>query len=173
MTKNWKNYSDARFEALQSLSKGEFELLLKEFQPIVEKYFRYHTLQGEPRVLPAKSEAKNSSLMGSDEKLFFILYFLKNNPLQESIGAFFEMSQGKVSQWVKLLLPLLTESLSKLRFVPTQRSEELYRLLESKGEEYIVLQDATVREIERSTDWQVQKEFYDGRHEMGNISRIP
>lgn len=91
----WQTYTDTRFQALQSLCKSEFETLLADFQPLVENYFRYHTLKGEKRVHPMYRESPNTSLLGAASKLFFILCYLKNNPLQEFIGAYFEMSQGK------------------------------------------------------------------------------
>lgn len=98
-----QDYSSSRFMALVSLKSDEFRNLLVGFTLIVKKYFQYHTYRRETRIHPAKREASNSSLYGSELKLFFILYYLKNNSLQENVGAFFEMSQGKVSQWVGVL----------------------------------------------------------------------
>lgn len=165
----WKNYSPTRFQALTSLNKSEFEGLLVEFQPICEKYFRYHNLKGEIRPMPMKRESVISSLYGADTKLFFILYYLKNNSLQESIGAFFGISQGKVSMWTKVLVPLLKETLTKLGMMPTVESHILYNKLTQMEDETTIYQDVTVRPIERSTDWETQNEFYDDKHACHSI----
>ena len=124
--KDWQSYT-TRFQALQSLSKGEFELLLEVFQPIVEKYYRYNTLKGGARVYPMKREPKVCSIKGSSNKLFFILYCLKNNYLQvtRKYRSLFDVSQGKVNIWIAPLLPLLREALSKLNLVPNQTTEAL------------------------------------------------
>jgi hypothetical protein len=168
MQKEWKEYSATRFQALTSLRKSEFEIILSEFQPIVELYFRYHTFSGGRRKCPMFKEYRNSSLSRADGKLFFILYYMKNNSLQESMGEFFGISQGKVSIWARVLLPLLHETMGSLGFVPHNNSEKLHKQLESTVET-IICHDATVREVERSTDYSTQKEFYDGKHKCHTI----
>lgn len=169
MKKNWNEYSETRFQALTSLNKSEFELLLVEFQPIVEKYFCYHTFSGSKRKHPMFKEYRNSSLHGASQKLFFMLYYMKNNNLQESIGAFFGICQGKVSVWAQQLLPLLRQALEKLRLVPEQDAGKVYSQLKQMDDEVILYQDATVRPIEQSTDRAVEKEFYDGKHKCHTI----
>jgi len=169
MQKYWNQYSESRFQALTSLNKSEFASLLAEFQPIVENYFRIHTFTGAIRRRNMYREQSNSSLLGAEYKLFFTLYYLKNNSLQESIGAFFNICQGKVSMWTKQLLPLAQEAIGKLGLLPIQDADVFYRLLTSIEADPILYQDATVRPIERSTDWQVQNEFYDGKHKKHTV----
>jgi len=167
-----QDHSPSRFMALVSLKPHEFKHLLEKFSPIVETYFKYHTQRGEKRVHPAKREASNSSLYGSELKLFFILYYLKNNSLQESVGAFFGMSQGKVSQWIGVLLPLLYRTLKKQGSVPCGQAEyfqgKIKRLLE-ENPGLVLIQDATTRPIERPLDPDVQKEYYDGKHKQHKV----
>lgn len=173
MEKRWNEYSDSRIQALTSLNKGEFEMLLAEFQPIADKYFCYHTLTGSKRKHPMYKEYRNASLQGASQKLFFTLYYLKNNSLQESIGAFFGICQGKVSMWVRQLFPLLEEALGMLRMTPEQDAIKIYTQLKNMGDEVILYQDATVRPVEHSTDPVVQQEFFDGHHGMASISVTP
>lgn len=71
--------------------------------------------------------------------------------------------------WVNQLLPLLKRALQKAALVPTEHVSELYARLATSEEEVILIQDATTRPIERSTDAQVQKEHYDGKHKMDTI----
>ena len=105
--------NESRFLALTSLKTSEFESLLSYFSPICEKHFEYHDFLGNKRKFQKFNERKGTSLYGSQAKLFFSLSYLKSNGLQEFIGTMFDMSQGKVSQWLKVLLPLLHQSLKK------------------------------------------------------------
>ena len=47
-------------------------------------------------------EHKNSKLLGCGQKLFFLLVYLKNNPLQNFKSATFDISQPKVSETTKI-----------------------------------------------------------------------
>ncbi len=159
-----EKYSETRFQALTSLNRHEFSYLLSDFRPIVEEYIKHHTLHGKARVAPLKKEWKNTSLRGSSTKLFFILYCLKTNGLQESIGAFFGISQGKVSEWIALLGGVLRTTLGRCGALAESDADRLYTSLDGLDEELILIQDATVRPVERSLDPDVQKEYYDGKH---------
>jgi hypothetical protein len=159
-----EKYSGTRFQALTSLNFHEFRYLLSYFRPIVEEYIKYHTLHGKARVAPLSKEWKNASLRGSGMKLFFILYCLKTNSLQETIGAFFNISQGKVSEWMALLGGVLHTSLSRCGALAESDVDRLYTSLDELDQEFILIQDAAVRPVERSTDSEVQKEYYDGKH---------
>jgi len=157
-------YSATRFQALTSLTKDEFSYLLCDFRPIVEEYIKHHTLRGKARVAPLGKERKDTSLLGSSTKLFFILYCLKTNSLQETIGAFFNISQGKVSEWVSLLGGVLRTTLARCGALAESDASRLYNLLDGLDQELILIQDATVRPVERSLDFDVQKQYYDGKH---------
>jgi DDE superfamily endonuclease len=156
--------NESRFLALTSLKTSEFESLLSYFSPICEKYFEYHDFLGNKRKFQKFNERKGTSLYGSQAKLFFILSYLKSNGLQEFIGTMFAMSQGKVSQWLKVLLPLLHQSLKKANCMPAITADELYqRLITVAKEENIILHDAVERPVPRQTDKDNQKDDYSGK----------
>jgi hypothetical protein len=73
---------EVNFLSLTSLSVIEFEYLFSHFEPLWERYYRYHTLEGKKRVIISYKEHGNSLLKGTEQKLFFLLVFLKNNNLQ-------------------------------------------------------------------------------------------
>ncbi|GAB4184400.1 MAG: hypothetical protein OHK0057_12780 [Thermoflexibacter sp.] len=58
------------------------------------------------------------------------MVFIKNNTLEELVGTMFNLSQGKVSQWVKALLPILEQSLSKLDCMPAKTQEALRKSID-------------------------------------------
>lgn len=95
-------------------------------------------------------------------KLFFLLSYMKNYPLQQFHASYFGVTQGKVSQLIKVLRPLLEKTLSRMGLMPSDSPEELKAELE-KYQVKEANMDATEREVNRSTDYEVQKEFYSGK----------
>jgi hypothetical protein len=97
----------SKFRALTSLNQICCQTLLPVFDCHVVAHLSVYTLKGKVRLLLSFKEAVNSSLYGSVSKLDFMLLYLKENPTQSYHGCLFELSQAKVSEWLKLLLPLL------------------------------------------------------------------
>ena len=125
-------------------------------------YFFHHTIQGKVREKFFYREQKNASIKGTKMELFFLLSYLKNYPLQQFHASYFGVTQGKVSQFIKVLHPLLEKTLTRMGLIPSNTSEEL----KAELEKYRVKEanmDATEREVNRSTDYKVQKEFYSGK----------
>ena len=128
-----------------------------------ELYERY-TLSGKPRTRKYSSKDQQG-LSSSEEKLFFILYALKNNPLQQALAASFSLKQEMAHQWFHLLESLLNKALKE--FAPQRNS---LRLNESLQAEQTYLLDATERPIPRDT--YQQEEFYSAkkkRHTLKNL----
>ena len=155
------------FLALTSLTTKEFDELLVAFSSLWEKYYMYYDLKGKARNKPAFKEHAKIQLKGSEIKLFFILYYLKNNSLQESLALTFEISQGKVHQWIACLLPILQESLRKLTVVPERNESEwkikLAERVEEAGQALELWVDGSEREVPRPSDYKTQKEVYSGK----------
>lgn len=152
----------SQFLSMTSLTVEEFELLHNTFEGYCTDYFLYHTLQGKIRNKICYQEQKNASLKGSEMKLFFLLSYLKNYPLQQFHASYFGVTQGKVSKFIKVLHPLLEKTLTRMGLMPSNTSEGL----KAELEKYRVKEanmDATEREVNRSTDYEVQKEFYSGK----------
>lgn len=158
---------EKQFIALTSLTIGEFDALLSVFTPLWEKHYMYYDLKGKVRAKPALKEHAKVQLKGSEIKLFFILYYLKTNSLQESLALTFEISQGKVTQWIKSLLPILKESLRKLKVLPA-RNESAWKVklaerTQEAGQTLELWVDGSEREIPRPSDYKAQKEVYSGK----------
>ena len=67
-----------------------------------------------------------------------------------------------MSIWIKILQPLLLESLKKLGVVPLREGYKLAELLEQFGETSYS-QDVTERPIQRSSDQNVQASQFSGK----------
>jgi hypothetical protein len=148
--------------SLTSLRAEEFIELLSHFDFLWQRYHARYDLQGKPRRIEKVREHELMSLKGSGIKLLFVLIYLKNNPLQAYHGLAFNMSQGKVSQWLQVLLPLLEEALCRARQLPGRTPGHLYLSLRLLAGQLLLL-DATERAVPRATDNARQQHEYSGK----------
>jgi hypothetical protein len=157
--------------SLTSLTAAEFFELLAVFDELWQLYHAHHDLKGGRRRIKKFSEHGSMSLQGSLDKLFFVLLYLKQNPLQHYHGFCFSMSQGKVSQWLRVLLPILEQALHQLQMLPCREPSHFYlslRLLSGQ----VLLMDATERGIPRSVVRERQRHEYSGKqhgHTLKNL----
>ncbi len=162
------NYENIRtrttqFESLTGLKVEEFDHLLSVFASKWRNYYRIHRINGQKRPAPIMNPDKaTKSLPSIDEKLFFILIYLKNYSLQEMLAASFGFSQSQASKWQKILAPLLHESLKRLEMLPTRNGHQVAQILNKLGEDKC-FQDASERRINRPGEQTTQEEFYSGK----------
>lgn len=148
--------------SLTSLEAEEFYALLQEFDHVWRQYYQHYDLKGKRRRIPKYAEHADISLKGSHDKLLFILIYMKHNLTQQLLGIMFGMSQGKVSQWSRLLFPLLERTLARMQVLPCRKADSLYLSLKVlRG--YFILLDGTERPIPRPTDYEKQKYYYSGK----------
>ena len=153
-----------QFRGLTSLIQEHYALIFPVFDTLCKKKLSFYTLKGKARVSKSLKERADSSLYGSLAKLDFLLMYLKENPNQIYHASLFEMSQGKVSEWLSFLVPLLEETLKQLGFMP-QHGDCFKLKLEAAilDEIDLVLIDVMERSVPRLNDYQAQKEEYSGK----------
>lgn len=166
---NRSKSTEGKLRSLVSLNQGEYDVLLSTFDTLIKKKLAYYTLKGQMRLFPIDEEPTNSSLYGSKAKLDFILMYLKENPNQSYHGKMFDICQSKVSEWISYLLPVLEESLRKIKVMPQTGFHYEY----SNNHADYLLVDVTEREVVRDIDSDNQREFYSGKkkkHTMKNLA---
>ena len=119
-----------RFTELQSRPMAFLDftsLMLDEFQQLVppfETAFRARMaawrMDGKPRTTRQFTVYKNCPLPTPEDRLFFILTYLKTYTLQVVQGRLFGMVQGKANQWIHVLLPALLAALHTLGDAPAR-----------------------------------------------------
>ena len=168
------NYENIRqrksqFESVTGLKMEEFDYLYQEFAPRWKKFYRYHTIEGKKRKHPHPNPGKQTGTLPSiAEKLFFLLVYLKNYSLQEMMAASFGFSQSNASKWVKVLRPILVDSLKGLTLLPETESSKVAQKLEQLGETQCFL-DATERPINKSLDRDTEEQFYSGKKKVHTV----
>jgi hypothetical protein len=153
-----------RFLALTGYTVEEFETLLPYFRSEFESYVQTHTLDGKRRTKRKYSPYKSSPLPTIEDKLLFILIYLKQAETQELHGTLFEMSQPKVHMWIHLLHPMLNRALAVADALPVRDAEQLDL---SEEEHSLFFHDGTERPINRPKE--DQKTYYSGKKKQHTV----
>ena len=77
-------------------------------------------LDGKPRMARQFAVYKTCPLPTPEDRLFFILTYLKTYSLQVVQGRLFGMRQSKANQWIHVLLPALLAALRTLGDAPAR-----------------------------------------------------
>jgi hypothetical protein len=123
-------YSDVsakapEFMALTSLTVSEFEWLVPEFEKAFQDHMSQWRLDGQARTKRRYTTYRNCPLPTAEDRLLFVLSYVKSNPLQSNHGLLFGMSQAKTNGWLHVLLPVLRATLRNLGLAPARSVREL------------------------------------------------
>src|SRR5215510_11157782 len=103
-----------------SLTLDEFQQLIPPFETAFHAHMAAWRLDGKPRTARQFAVYKNCPLPTPEERLFFILTYLKTYSLQVVQGRLFGMGQSKANQWIHVLLPALLAALRTLGDAPAR-----------------------------------------------------
>jgi hypothetical protein len=117
------------FLDLTSLTLDEFEQLIPPFEAAFQAHMAHWRLDGKPRTSRQFSVYKNCPLPTSEDRLFFLLTYLKTYSLQVVQGRLFGMGQSKANQWIHVLLPALQAALHTLGDSPARSLSALAQRL--------------------------------------------
>ena len=166
--------NEAVFRALTGVDVKDFDLLLPYFRDAHDEYFRYHQLGGKPRKgIRPPVIYKTSPLPSVEDRLYFILYYVKNNPTQQLMADHFNMEKSNCNVWIHTLYGLLIEALSEMGVTPASSQKDLALLYNRLSDKDIsvLIHDGTEREVPRPQDNDQQSEKYSGkkkRHTLKN-----
>ena len=117
------------FLDLTSLTLAEFEQLVPPFETAFQAHMAHWRLDGKPRTSRQFSVYKTCPLPTPEDRLFFLLTYLKTYSLQVVQGRLFGMSQSKANQWIHVLLPVLQAALRTLGDSPARSLSALAQRL--------------------------------------------
>lgn len=137
----------------------EFEAFLPTFKHHWDEYYSHFTLKGKLRERVSYNR-RSSLLPRPEEKLLFILSYMKNNPLQDYHAGTFGMTQPQCNVWIHRLSDILLKTLKTLGELPDRNHLRVKYLLDQCDN---VLLDGTERPIERPEDAERQKSCYSGK----------
>lgn len=105
---------------LTSLTVDEFRQLVPPFEAAFQTHMADWRLDGRPRTARQYTTYKNCPLPTPEDRLLFILVYLKTYPLQVVQGRLFGMGQSKAHQWIHILLVVLRTTLRALGDAPNR-----------------------------------------------------
>ena len=108
------------FLDLTSLTLEEFQILLPPFEAAFQAHMASWRLDGKPRTARQFAVYQNCPLPTPEDRLFFLLTYLKTYTLQVVQGCLFGMRQSKANQWIHVLLPVLLAALRALGDAPAR-----------------------------------------------------
>jgi Helix-turn-helix of DDE superfamily endonuclease len=108
------------FLDLTSVTLDEFQQLVPPFEAAFHARMAAWRMDGKPRTARRFPVDKNCPLPTPEDRLLFILVYLKTSALQVVQGRLFGMVQGKANQWIHVLLPVLLAALRALGDAPTR-----------------------------------------------------
>jgi hypothetical protein len=114
---------------LTSLTLDEFRQLVPPFETAFQVHMAAWRLDGQPRTARRYTTYKNCPLPTPEDRLLFILVYLKTYALQVVQGRLFGMGQSKAHQWIHVLLVVLQATLRALGDAPTRSLTELAKHL--------------------------------------------
>src|SRR4051812_50077162 len=125
MTMAGVRFADMRFRPaafldFTSLTVEEFEILIPPFEAAFQAHMALWCLDGTPRTVRRFSVYRTCPLSTPEDRLFFLLTYLKTYTLQVVQGRLFGMGQSKANQWIHVLLPALLAALRDLGDTPTR-----------------------------------------------------
>jgi hypothetical protein len=103
-----------RFLSLTGYTLEEFSALAPYFSKRFLASVETKTLEGKDRKKRRYTHYKNSCLPSLEDKLLFILIYLRQAMTQDVLAELFDTSQPVANKWIHRLLPVINRALADL-----------------------------------------------------------
>ena len=117
------------FLDVTSLTLDEFQQLVLPVEAAFQTHMAAWRLDGKPRTARRFSVYQNCPLPTPEDRLLFMLAYVKTYSLQVVQGRLFGMGQSKANQWNHVLLPVLLTALRTLDDAPARSLRALAQRL--------------------------------------------
>lgn len=148
------------------MCKATTGLSVREFKDLVEDFtYYYHEFEAKRKKKRARAVGggRNSKIETIEEKLFYILWYMKTYPTFDVASFWVGFARSNACTWMHELLPIL-EMTMKRKFVLPQRKisdpEEFLRLFPETKEIFV---DAVERLKQRPKKKKAQQKAYSGK----------
>ena len=151
------------FLALTGLTVSEFQCLLPAFSEAYRRqYPPNRTIDGRSRQR-ASGGGRKGLLAAVEQKLLFLLVYLKTCPLQVVLGGLFDLSLAQVNHWIHRLSPILRSALDDLGVRPERNPSHFAQIQSSSRAESRFIIDGTERRRQRPKNPEEQASHYSGK----------
>ncbi len=147
--------------ALTGLTRAELDDLLVAFNKVSRPKTAV-TQQGRPRQRRVGGGRK-ATLQSHEDRLLFILVYVKTYPLQEIMGELFGMEVSKVNEWIHRLWPVLRDALNELGVMPERTAQAVAPAPAKRHTGRTVILDGPERRRQRPKNPEKQALPYSGK----------
>jgi DDE superfamily endonuclease len=168
--------NDRVCKALTGLTKDQFKQVLNAFElshQSVQKEQYEQRLKSRPqRLSRMPAGGPRGYLSTLEQKLFFVLYYLKNYPTYDVLGYLFGFSGGHAYDHMQCLLPVLQHSLAALKLLPERGFENVAELEQLIEKEKKIIVDGVERPCARPQDDDEQRARYSGKKKRHTVKNL-
>jgi hypothetical protein len=155
--------------AVIGMGNREFRKLLNAFAPLVN---RTSYKRGRKR---KAGGGRKHTLKTPEEKLFYMLFYMKCYPTFDLAGYFFEADKSQAKRWTDHWRRKLEKALGSAMVLPARKINSVKEFLKRFPEVKELIVDGTERPGQRPADKQKQKKRYSGKkkkHTQKNIVAV-
>jgi hypothetical protein len=155
-------YQDARLmRATIGMPLSQFKALVPSFRVVYERsQLEYRPMSERQRALGGGRKARLASI---EDKLFYILFYLKCYPTFDLLSILFNFDRACAHDWVHRLLPILEETLGEKQVLPARKMRSIEEFMSHCPGVGEVIIDGTERPIQRPKAAERQNETYSGK----------
>src|SRR5437764_3712921 len=111
--------------AMTGLTQSAFDQLLPHFRCALEQYVQHNYIDRDNRQRRHGAGRSEATLVTLEDKLLFILYYVKVYPLQEILAFEFGMVQSTANEWIHILSEVLQKALYHGGYVPEHGPKQI------------------------------------------------
>lgn len=151
--------TERQLRAITGLSHTQFSTLLPVFTHYIENAVQDKYKNKDRKI----GSGKKGDIETPTEKLLLILFYLRCYPTFDVLGFTFGISGDAAHRYVYSLFEILMKSLNDFGVLPHMKFKTPEELQAAFRNFDTLLIDATERAVQRSQDYDVQKEDYSGK----------
>lgn len=144
-------------------------LMVAEFENFVDD-FSWNYAEYEAKRKPDRKRkiggGRDAKLKSIEEKLFYILFYMKTYPTFDVASFYGGFARGKACEWMHRLLPILEQTMKRKLVLPERKISDPQEFLRLYPEVREVFADGIERSIQRSKNKKRQQKNYSGKKKM-------
>ncbi|MCC5661402.1 transposase family protein [Nostoc sp. XA010] len=152
---------DRLLRAFTGLNRQAFDELSQDFEIVVKQDAMpaagYAYAKSQKQRKRSVGGGRKARLQRVEDKLFFILFYLKCYPTFDVAGVLFDLHRSRAHRWMLRLQPLLEKVLGKKMVLPERKLESFEEFIVRFPYAKEVMIDGTERPIQRPKDQKKQK----------------
>ena len=146
-------------QATLGVSLDEFQKLL----PVFSKCLVDYRIQITPHRKRAVGGGKKGDLPTAEDKLLYILLYLKLYPTYDALSVLVDHCRSKCGDSVKFFLPVLEMTLGRKLALPKRHGHSLEEIFRQHPEIKDIFMDGTERQVQKPKNLKKRNKLYSGK----------